>query len=124
VDCPAGIRITDIMYIIKRMAMQEKQYRRTIIPEIEQTIFKMVYKNGRLTESKVGMKVALKAGFLNLLSMVPIALKLRRKGRIKLLHTEKMAQPENLRAVLDLMEMESVAGSSAKPSGNSKAVTT
>jgi heterodisulfide reductase subunit C len=78
VDCPAKIKITDIMFVVKRMAMQEKSYRRFVIPDIEEEFVKMVRKNGRLTESKMGIKVARKSGIGNLLSMVPLAWKLMR----------------------------------------------
>jgi quinone-modifying oxidoreductase subunit QmoC len=101
VECPAGIRITDIMYIIKRMAMQDKKYQRTVIPAIEDAFVKMVYKNGRLSESRMGIKVAWKSGIFNMMKMVKLAWKLFWKGRIKLLRPEKMENPKALRIVLD-----------------------
>lgn len=104
VECPADIKITDIMYSIKRMAMEQKTYRRFVIPDIEDEFVKMVWKNGRLSEAKMGIKVARKSGLRNLISMVPLAWKLSRRNRLKLFHTERMANPEQLRIVLNAMQ--------------------
>jgi len=104
VECPAKIKITDIMFVVKRMAMQEKSYRRFVIPDIEEEFVRMVRKNGRLTESKMGIKVARKSGIGNLLSMVPLAWKLMRHDRLKLFHTERMVNIDELRTVLEAME--------------------
>lgn len=115
VECPAGIRITDIMFVVKRMAMEEKAYRRFIIPAIEEQFVKMVRKNGRLSEGKMGVKVAMKSGLGNMVSMIPMAWSLSRKKRLKLFHTERMDNPEQLRLVLDAMAVESRKKVPAKP---------
>jgi len=104
VECPAKIKITDIMFVVKRMAMQQKSHRRFIIADIEEEFVKMVRKNGRLTESKMGIKVARKAGIGNLLSMVPLAWNLMRHDRLKLFHTERMTNVDELRTILRAME--------------------
>ncbi|MDD1770380.1 MAG: hypothetical protein LUO79_04765 [Methanomassiliicoccales archaeon] len=92
------------MFIVKRMAMQEKSYRRFIIPAIEEEFVKMVKKNGRLTESRMGIKIARKSGMGNLLSMVPVAWKLMRHDRMKLFHTERMENINELRTIIAAME--------------------
>ncbi|HKZ48957.1 MAG TPA: 4Fe-4S dicluster domain-containing protein [Thermoplasmata archaeon] len=101
VECPAGIRITDIMYIVKRMAMKEGIRHRFVIPAIEEAFVEMVRRHGRLTEGRMGIKVAWKSGLRNAASMVPVAWKLLRKDRLKILRAERMRDPASLRAVLD-----------------------
>jgi heterodisulfide reductase subunit C len=104
VECPEEIRITDIMYIVKRMAMRESGHHRFVVPAIEEAFIEMVRKNGRLTESRMGLRVAGKSGLRYALAMVPIAWKLMRRGRLRLLHAERMENPESLRVALAAIE--------------------
>ncbi len=104
VECPEKIRITDIMYIAKRMAMKESSYHRFVVPAVEEAFVKMVRKNGRLTESRMGMTVIRKSGLRSGFAMLPIAWRLMRKHRTALLHAERMEDPGSLRAVLDALE--------------------
>ena len=104
VECPEKIRITDIMYIAKRMAMKESSYRRFIVPAVEEAFVRMVRKNGRLTESRMGIKVVRKSGLRSGFAMLPIAWRLMRKHRMRFLHVERMQDPGSLRAVLDALE--------------------
>jgi len=121
VECPEKIRITDIMYVIKRMAMKESGHHRFVVPAIEEAFVAMVRKNGRLTESRMGIKVAAKSGLRSALGMVPIAWKLWRKGRLRLLRVERMQNPESLRGVLAAVEDRRPApprtGSRGSPAG-------
>ncbi len=103
VECPEKIRITDIMYIAKRMAMKESSYHRFVVPAVEEAFVKMVRKNGRLTESRMGIKVVRKSSFRTGLGMFPIAWRLMRKHRMRLLHVERMEDPGSLRVVLDAL---------------------
>ncbi len=105
VECPEGIRITDIMYIVKRMAMKSSKHHRTAVPAIEEAFIRMVRKNGRLTESRMGITLARKSGVRYAIGMIPIAWRLMRKGRLRLLHVERMGSPESLRAVLAAVEV-------------------
>lgn len=100
VECPEKIRITDIMYIVKQMAMREPEYHKFIVPAIQEAFMQMVRKNGRLTEARIGIKVGRKAGLRYSMGMVPIAWRLMRKNRLKLLHVERMPDPTPLRALL------------------------
>ncbi len=104
VECPEKIRITDIMYIAKRMAMKESSYHRFVVPAVEEAFVKMVRKNGRLTESRMGMTVVRKSGLRSGFAMLPIAWRLMRKHRMGLLHAERMEDPGSLRTVLDALE--------------------
>lgn len=104
VECPEKIRITDIMYIAKRMAMKESSYHRFVVPAVEEAFVKMVRKNGRLTESRMGIKVVRKSGVRSGLAMLPIAWRLMRRHRMGFLRVERMADPGSLRVVLDALE--------------------
>ncbi len=104
VECPEKIRITDIMYIAKRMAMKESRYQNFVVPAVEDAFVRMVRKNGRLTESRMGIKVVRKSGLRSGLAMFPIAWRLMRKHRMSLFHVERMRDPGSLRVVLDALE--------------------
>ena len=67
---------------------------------IEEAFVKMVCRNGRLTESRMGMKVARKSGLRYTVAMLPVAWRLMRKGRLRPLHVERIADPESLRKAL------------------------
>ena len=103
VECPEKIRITDIMYIAKRMAIRESSYHRFVVPAVEEAFVKMVRRNGRLTESRMGITVVRKSGLRAGLAMLPIAWRLLRKHRMALLGVERMDNPSSLRAILDAL---------------------
>lgn len=113
VECPEKIRITDIMYIVKRMAMKESSYHRFVVPAVEEAFVKMVRKNGRLTESRMGIKVVRKSGLRSAFAMLPIAWRLMRKHRMRLLAVERMDEPAALRVVLDALEEQRAAAAPA-----------
>ncbi len=120
VECPETIRITDIMYIVKRMAMRESEYHRFVVPAIEEAFIQMVCKNGRLTESRMGLKVARKSGLRYTAAMVPIAWRLMRKDRLRPLHVERMPDAESLRTAL--AGLRGSRGASNPPAAPAKAV--
>src|SRR3972149_52761 len=66
VECPARVPITDVMFALKRLAMEDDRYHRSLIPRIEKAFVRMVNANGRLTESRMGMKIALQTGLAGL----------------------------------------------------------
>jgi heterodisulfide reductase subunit C len=103
VECPAGIRITDIMYTVKRLAMKEGSNRHFVVPAIEDAFVRMVSRNGRLSEGRMGMRVALRSGVRSAAATLPLAWKLRRRGRLRLLAAERMRDPGALVRVLGAM---------------------
>ncbi len=121
VECPEKIRITDIMFIAKRMAMKESPYHRFVVPAIEEAFVKMVRKNGRLTESRMGIKVVQRSGLRSGLRMFPIAWRLMRKHRMSFRHVERMEDPASLRTVLDALEPR--AGAAAPSAGGASSGT-
>lgn len=85
VMCPAQIKITDVMYSLKRIAIQEGMYSKKFpIPVLAQEIAKIVESKGRNSELWVGLKMFLKTNTLKAFSLLPFGLKLLLKGRLNL----------------------------------------
>lgn len=83
VACPQEIKITDIMYALKRKAIKESVYPRSFpVPVLAREFFNMVKRDGRATESLLVMKLLLKTGILKAFSYAPLGLKLLRTGRL------------------------------------------
>lgn len=99
VDCPKEIKITDIMYALKRRAIVEGVYpRRFPIPVLAREFFKMVRSRGRITESRLVVRLFLLTNWLAALKTWRLGLNLIRTGRFSL-KTEGMAHPEKLQAM-------------------------
>ena len=61
VECPRRIRVTDVMYALKRRAIEDGVYpRRFPIPVLASEFGDMIRRNGRVTESWLVMRVFLK----------------------------------------------------------------
>lgn len=83
--CPQQIHITDVMYSLKREAIQEKKYpARFPIPVLAQEFFRYVKAWGRNAEVPVVLRMALKSNPFILLTMVRSGWQLFRAGRISL----------------------------------------
>jgi heterodisulfide reductase subunit C len=101
VDCPKEIKITDIMYALKRQAIREGVYpKRFPIPVLAREFFKMVRSRGRITESRLVMRLFLLTNWLAMVKTWRLGLNLVRTGRFSL-KTESMAHPEKLAALFD-----------------------
>ena len=83
VRCPAGIKVTDLMYALKRMAF----YRR-VAPQglptwvLAEEFVRLVKRRGRNHELALLTRFLLRVGPARLLGMVPLAFKLLRAGRL------------------------------------------
>jgi heterodisulfide reductase subunit C len=96
VDCPKEIKITDIMYALKRRAIQEGVYpKRFPIPVLAREFFRMVRTRGRVTESQLVLRLYLLTNWLALVRMWRLGLNLMRTGRFSL-KSEKMKNREAL----------------------------
>jgi len=84
-DCPRQIKITDVMYALKQLAIKEGVYpKRFPTPVMAQEFYKIVGKKGRNSEGKLMMKIALKTNPFRLLRYANVGLKLFRTGRVTL----------------------------------------
>ena len=85
VHCPRQIHITDVMYSLKREAIQQKLYpKRFPIPVLAQEFYKMVRRYGRSSEFWLVLRMALRTNPLQLLTMAGSGWQLMRTGRLRL----------------------------------------
>ncbi len=96
VDCPKEIKITDIMYALKRRAIQDGVYpKRFPVPVLAREFFKMVSKKGRITEGFLVANLFLRTSWFAALKTWRLAINLLRTGRIAVT-MESMKHPEEL----------------------------
>jgi len=86
VRCPAKIKITDVMYALKRKAIEEKVYpHRFAIPVMDREMSRLIARNGRNSELWLLLGLYLKSRRpLAMLKMAPLGLRLMKTGRMSL----------------------------------------
>ena len=85
VHCPQDIHITDIMYSLKREAIQHQMFpKRFPIPVLAREFYDIVKKTGRSSELWLVLRLALKSNPFILLGMVRTGWQLFRTGRLSL----------------------------------------
>lgn len=83
VRCPRGIKLTDIMYILKRLSVFYGLYARgTASPALSRSFVRIVNRYGRNHESELIMRLYMKTRPLGLLGMLPLGLMLFIRGRM------------------------------------------
>jgi len=101
VDCPQLIKVTDIMYALKRQALLEGVTPRGLpVSVLAREFYRMVRYLGRTTESYLVVVLFLKTSLLKLIGMGPLGLKLFLTGRMCLL-PESVRNRGQVRAILD-----------------------
>lgn len=106
VRCPAGIKVTDVMYALKRIAIREGIYpRRFPVPVLAKEFIEMLKGTGRNNEFWLVLKVLLKTAPMKLLTMWPLGLRLWQRGRMCLL-LNRIPKPAtaDLRRMLESVE--------------------
>jgi len=104
VHCPREIHITDLMYSLKREAVQHKLYpRRFPIPVLAQEFYTIVSHTGRISEFWLVLRMALRSNPLQLLTMMQTGWQLFRTGRLSL-RREKIAGARQLETQLGRKE--------------------
>jgi heterodisulfide reductase subunit C len=85
VECPKGIKITDIMYALKREAIINKVYPKNFpIPALSKTFYDEVKSGGRINETWLLTKFYLRTNIFKAFGFIGLALKLFSTGRLKL----------------------------------------
>ena len=108
VDCPKGIKITDIMYALKQRAISEGVYpKRFPIPVLAREFFKMVRSKGRTSENFLATTLLLKTNILGMFGMWRLGLNLVRTGRF-IYWPERMKDTSQLRRILEAAPTEQV----------------
>jgi len=104
VECPRKIHVTDIMYALKRRAIEDGMYpKRFPIPVLANEFGAMIRSRGRVTESWVILRVFLKTSILRLLGMSKLGTRLFFSGRMGLL-PESIRERKQLQTLLDAVE--------------------
>ena len=104
VRCPRGLKVTDLMYALKRRAVEKKLYpKRFPIPVLANGFFRMVARSGRNSETRLVLQLMLKTNPLGLLRMAPLGLRLLRTGRMSF-RREHIRDRRQLTALLDAVE--------------------
>jgi heterodisulfide reductase subunit C len=102
VRCPQQIHITDVMYTLKRMAIDEGLYTESTAreaPEFSKTFIDFVESNGRSFELGLATVHHLRHRPLNAMSMAPMAIGMLRRGRMDLTPT-RIKGIKQLQAIL------------------------
>lgn len=101
VRCPVGIRVTDTLYALKRLAMEKKIYPDNFpVYALSQAFIKNVYKYGRNYELGLGIKYFLKASILKLLGSAGVGMAMITRGRMGLL-PQKIKKIDEVQAIID-----------------------
>jgi heterodisulfide reductase subunit C len=82
--CPQEIKITDIMYMLKRMAIRENRQRSKKAGALSRTFVELVNKNGRNHETSLMVKFMLAANPMGAISAAPVGISLYTHGRLPL----------------------------------------
>lgn len=102
VRCPQEIHITDIMYTLKRMAVEEGYYRESTAadaPKFSETFIDFVENYGRSFELGLATRYHLTHHPLDMMKMAPMAMDLLRRGRIDLT-PKRIKDIDGLKAIL------------------------
>ena len=106
VDCPKKIFVTDIIYALKRRAIQEGVYpRRFPIPVLAKEFGRMIFTWGRVNETLLVIDLFLRTNWFRFLGMTRLGLNLMRTGRISFL-PDSIRRRGELRKVLDTLDAE------------------
>jgi len=101
VRCPCGIHVTDMMYALKRRAIEDGLYpKRFAIPVLAREFRRMVKSRGRITESRLVLQLMMRTKLMRLLGMIPMGRNLLRTGRFSM-KAERIRDREQLSKLLD-----------------------
>jgi heterodisulfide reductase subunit C len=85
VRCRAGIKITDMMYAFKRIAMMRKIYPKNFpVHALSSSFVKLVNRYGRNPEVSLLANYSIRRNPLSLLAQIPLGLRLRLRGRVRI----------------------------------------
>ncbi|MFA6002990.1 MAG: 4Fe-4S dicluster domain-containing protein [Elusimicrobiota bacterium] len=106
VECPKKIQVTDIMYLLKRRAIEEGVYpRRFPIPILAKEFGRMIFTWGRVNETLLVIDLFLRTNWFKFLSMTGLGINLLRTGRMSFL-PDTIHRRTELRKILQALETE------------------
>jgi len=102
--CPAGIKVTDIIYALKRTAMERKDLmKKYSVNKLSNSFIKSIYKAGRLNEARLLTRYFIKTGFWKAFSFIPLGFTLLKKHRLSL-KTAKIKNIVGFRKILNMAQ--------------------
>jgi quinone-modifying oxidoreductase subunit QmoC len=106
VQCPRQIHITDVMYTLKREAIQMGFHpKRLPIPILAQEFYKRVFKDGRNTESWLLVSLYLRTNPFVMVKEAILGLKLFLRGRLTI-GRERVKRRDQLHKILENKKVE------------------
>lgn len=103
--CPAGIKVTDIIYALKRTAIDRKMYSKNFpVHTLSDSFMKSIFKSGRLNEARLLAKYILRTGFWKAFSFIPLGFMMLKRHRLVFKNTS-IKNIESLRKILAKAEM-------------------
>lgn len=101
VECPKGIKITDVMYALKREAIENKVHLKNFpVPILAKAFFGEVKRRGRISEAYLLIRYYFNYNLFKMLGYSSLGLKLFLKGRLSLFE-KGMKNKKNLQALLN-----------------------
>ena len=106
VECPKQIKITDIMYAIKRMAIREGVYPKGFpVPVLAREFFRAVKNDGRQSEGYLLLNFYMRTNPFALFKQAALGTKLFLKGRIGI-KKDKIERKDELSKLLEAVKNE------------------
>jgi heterodisulfide reductase subunit C len=103
-ECPKQIKVTDIMYALKRRALQDCVYpSRFPIAVLAKEFGKMIFLFGRTNETLLVTDLFLRTNWFRFLSMIGLGLNLMRTGRMSFV-PDTIKRREELRKILEAVD--------------------
>lgn len=100
VECPKGIKITDVMYALKREAIENKINPKGFpVPILAKAFFSEVKRRGRISEASLLINYYLRYNIFKMLGYSSLGAKLFLKGRLSLFE-KGMKNKKNLQHLL------------------------
>jgi heterodisulfide reductase subunit C len=100
VRCPVGIRITDTLYALKRIAMEEKIYPHKFpVHTLSKVFIGNVYRYGRNYELGLGIRYFLLTNIVKLFTNIGYAWSMIRRGRLGLI-PKKLKKIDEIHAII------------------------
>jgi heterodisulfide reductase subunit C len=114
--CPAGIKVTDLIYALKRTAMESR--RRTFAPQVKvlaTQFIRTVSRYGRLHEATLMRRYYLRTNVFRLFGVIPLVVAMARTRRLSLFPHRIRAHVQLSRIIRKARTLEMRHPSSAPP---------
>jgi quinone-modifying oxidoreductase subunit QmoC len=106
VECPSEIKLTDIMYAAKRLAIRKGVYPKGFpIPVLANEFFASVERTGRSSEGRLLLRLFLKTNPVQLFKQTRLGMRLLQLGRFSL-KRESVQRTGELQSLLKALEKE------------------